>query len=466
MAVPEGRSIYEVLGTVLYRTVPVNIDDANVQRKQQQQWDDFNVPLDYDTALALREIDEATMAARYLATKARGAASATAGGATSRDGAMVADRVSSATTTRASAAATSTVPVPPQRSSTPSFTSARHGGSGSGGGQLSAAKTSQCALRFGSPSENSLATNFRSSVEVAGGQRNASEAVDIATQNAYLVKARMNAAAAAKSTGSGTGVVPAAARSSRDGIGAMTVAQAMEILFPVEAVGYGGGSREDSAKDGEEKASDGAPTPPLSASTSRVLSSATAAAARSAASTPVMWRRADVAHLSRLDVVLLYKHLERRCACESARPRGVVCPNRECIYNDGLRELIRQVTLLCPERGLLLDELARRMRQAIETYDVLLDSANQYAVRKSTERDLHQYLFAEKTDLETEVRRREHRVNEWRAKYAGLQKRFQEQQEADRKLHAEEIAYAKRANQQLVSEIKRLASEAGKAKGA
>ncbi|CBZ27932.1 conserved hypothetical protein [Leishmania mexicana MHOM/GT/2001/U1103] len=463
MAVPEGRSIYEVLGTVLYRTIPVNMDDANVQRQQQR--DDFDVPLDYDTALALREIDDAAMAARYLATKARGAAPATAGGAASHDGSVVADRVSSATATRVSVAATSKAPVPPQRSSTPPFTSVRHGGSGSGGGQLSAAKTLQCALRGGSSSENPLVTNFRSSLEVAGGQWKASEAVDIGAQNAHLVRARINAAAV-KAAGSGTGVVSVAGRLTRDDISARTVAQAMEILFPLEAAGHGGGSRAESANDGEERASDGTPTPPFSASTSRVLSAATVAAARSATHAPVMWRRADVAHLSRLDVILLYRHLQHRCARESARPRGVVCPNRECIYNDGLRELIRQVTLLCPERGLLLDELARSMRQAIETYDVLLDSANQYAVRKSTERDLHQHLFAEKTDLETEVRRREHRVNEWRAKYAGLQKRFQEQQEADRKLHAEEIAYAKRANQQLVSEIKRLASEAGKAKGA
>ncbi|CAM39376.1 conserved hypothetical protein [Leishmania braziliensis MHOM/BR/75/M2904] len=474
MAVPEGRSIYEVLGTVLYCKVPVmidNADDPNAEQQQQQQqqkqWGDVDIPLDYAAALALREIDEAAMAARYTATKARGAASATVGGAASRDGAMVAERVPFAAAAGASAAVPSTVPVPPQRSGTPPFMSARYGTLGGGGRQFPAAKTTQRVCSGGSASRNALGASLRSGAEVGGTQRDAGEAVDIATQNAYLVKAHIRAAVAAKS-GSGTGAGPAALRSTRgsSGNGALTVAQAMEILFPIEPEGHGGGSRDDSAKDGEKETSYGTLTSPLSASPSGALGAATTAAVTSAASTPVMWRRADVSHLSRLDVVLLYKHLQHRCTCESARPRGFVCPNRERIYNDGLRELIRQVTLLCPERGLLLDELARSMRESIETYDVLLDSANQYAVRKSTERDLHQHLFAEKAALETEVRRREYRVSEWRAKYAGLQKRFQEQQAADSKLHAEEIAYAKRANQQLVSEIKRLASEAEKAKEA
>ncbi|GET89474.1 hypothetical protein, conserved [Leishmania tarentolae] len=470
MAVPEGRSIYETLGTVLYCTVPVSSDDANdtnVQRKQkqQQQWGDFNVPLDYDTALALREIDGATMATRCMANKARGVASATRDGVASREGPMRADKVSSTTTMRASAAATSTAPAPHLGSSMLPFTSAHHGATASGGGRLAAAKTSNSPLRGGCHTENTFATS-RSGVEVATVQQHASEVFDIAAQNMRVAKTLINVAAAAKENGSGTGIMSVSAPSTREGGSAMTVAQAMEILFPIEVIDHGGSSRDDTPKDAKEEANDGTLKPALSASTSRAFSAATAAAsATSAAGTPVIWRRADVAHLSRLDVVLLYKHLQRRCACESARPQGVVCPNRECIYNDGLRELIRQVTLLCPERGLLLDELARSMRQSIETYDVLLDSASQYAVRKSTERDLHQYLFREKADLETEVRRREHRVNEWRAKYAGLQKRFQEQQEADRKVHAEEIAYAKRANQQLVSEIKRLASEAEKAKG-
>lgn len=167
-------------------------------------------------------------------------------------------------------------------------------------------------------------------------------------------------------------------------------------------------------------------------------------------------RVAEHGRISRLDVVLLHQHLQRRCKEEHARPSGVVCTTREAIFNDGLKELTRQVTVLCPERGLLLDELCAGMAQSTETYDALFDSACQYAVRKSIERDLRSHLFEEKKQFESEVRRLDNRVNELRAKHEGMLRRFEERKAAGQKLHEEEIAYLKKANQQLVSEIKRL----------
>lgn len=161
-------------------------------------------------------------------------------------------------------------------------------------------------------------------------------------------------------------------------------------------------------------------------------------------------------HISRLDVVQLHQHLQRRCADEHARMRGVLCPIREQIFNDGLKELTRQITVLCPERGLLLKDLNAGMAQATETYDILFDSACQYAVRKSIERDLSSHLFEEKKVLESEVRRLDNRVNELRAKHGGMMKRFEEQKAVNATLHEEEINYMKKANQQLISEIKRL----------
>lgn len=138
--------------------------------------------------------------------------------------------------------------------------------------------------------------------------------------------------------------------------------------------------------------------------------------------------------------------------------KGVLCPIREKIFNDGIQELTRQITVLCPERGLLLRDLNAGMAQATETYDILFDSACQYAVRKSIERDLHSHLFEEKKSLESEVRRLDNRVNELRAKHDGMMKRFEEQKAVNAQLHAEEINYLKKANQQLVTEIKRLIS--------
>lgn len=167
-------------------------------------------------------------------------------------------------------------------------------------------------------------------------------------------------------------------------------------------------------------------------------------------------RVAALDHTSRVDVVLLKQHLERRCTAEHARLRGTICPTREAIFADGLRELTRQVTVLCPERGQLLRELCDAMDQTTSTCDILLDSASQYAVRKGTERDLKSYLFDDRTALQTEVRRCENRVLELRAKHAGMVKRFEEQRLATEKVHAAEMAYVKVSNQQVVGEIKRI----------
>ncbi|CAD2215807.1 dynein light intermediate chain, axonemal [Angomonas deanei] len=163
-------------------------------------------------------------------------------------------------------------------------------------------------------------------------------------------------------------------------------------------------------------------------------------------------------HVSRVNVVQLFQHLQKRCADEHARPRGVLCPTREAIFNDGMREVMRQVSVLCPERGLLLNDLLQQMAQNTITYDVLAENASQYAVRKSTERDLRRHLFTERSELESEVRRIENRVNELRAKYSGLQKRFEEQKEANLSLREEEVVYIKKANQQIINEIKRLSN--------
>ncbi|KAH8612569.1 putative Axonemal dynein light chain [Trypanosoma vivax] len=96
------------------------------------------------------------------------------------------------------------------------------------------------------------------------------------------------------------------------------------------------------------------------------------------------------------------------------------------------------------------------MQQTTDTYDILFDSASQYAVRKAIERDMRSFLFSEKEQMESEVRRLENRVNELRAKHNGMVKRFEEQKQTEQKMHEEEMRYLKRVNQQLINEIKRV----------
>ena len=56
---------------------------------------------------------------------------------------------------------------------------------------------------------------------------------------------------------------------------------------------------------------------------------------------------------SRDDVFKLKQNLEEALEYRQARDEGI-CPIREELFSQGFDEIIRQVTINCPERGLLL----------------------------------------------------------------------------------------------------------------
>lgn len=56
---------------------------------------------------------------------------------------------------------------------------------------------------------------------------------------------------------------------------------------------------------------------------------------------------------TRLDVVNLQEHLDHQLQSRQARETGI-CPVREELYSQCFDELIRQITINCAERGLLL----------------------------------------------------------------------------------------------------------------
>ncbi len=112
---------------------------------------------------------------------------------------------------------------------------------------------------------------------------------------------------------------------------------------------------------------------------------------------------------SRLDVLSLQDQLEARLAERQARMDGI-CPVREDLYRQGFGasfelffyfsphawgdakdyefsafcadELIRQVTINSPERGLLLLRVRDEIRMTIDAYKTLYDSSVTFGTRK------------------------------------------------------------------------------------
>merc|ERR1712159_798606 len=64
-----------------------------------------------------------------------------------------------------------------------------------------------------------------------------------------------------------------------------------------------------------------------------------------------------------------------------ARDAGI-CPVREDLYAQCFDELIRQLTLDGPERGLLLLRVRDEVRMTVDAYKVLYDSSVTFGVRK------------------------------------------------------------------------------------
>jgi len=74
---------------------------------------------------------------------------------------------------------------------------------------------------------------------------------------------------------------------------------------------------------------------------------------------------------TRLDVISLQELLDQRLIERQARETGI-CPVREDLFHQCFDELIRQVTLDGPERGLLLLRVRDEIRMTIDAYKILV----------------------------------------------------------------------------------------------
>jgi len=85
---------------------------------------------------------------------------------------------------------------------------------------------------------------------------------------------------------------------------------------------------------------------------------------------------------SRDQVITLQMSLDERLQARQARENGI-CPVREELYSQCFDELIRQVTIESPERGLLLMRVRDEVRMSIAAYQTLYHSSITFGMRKT-----------------------------------------------------------------------------------
>jgi len=161
---------------------------------------------------------------------------------------------------------------------------------------------------------------------------------------------------------------------------------------------------------------------------------------------------------SRLDIVTLQESLDKALAERKARDTGI-CPVRDQLYSQCFDEIIRQVVLDGPERGLLLMRTRDEVRMSIDAYKTLYTSSVTFGIKKQLKAEegipnLEESTVAlekEKADLELELQ-------ELRSKFDMMEKRENERRSADEKRRKEELDFLKYQGQHLDSFLKQMNS--------
>ncbi|VVC92572.1 putative inner dynein arm light chain, axonemal [Leptidea sinapis] len=156
---------------------------------------------------------------------------------------------------------------------------------------------------------------------------------------------------------------------------------------------------------------------------------------------------------TRLDVINLQEMLDTRLQQRQARETGI-CPVRRQLYTQCFDELIRQVTINCGERGLLLLRVRDEARITMEAYQTLYCSSIAFGMRKALQSEQGKSdLMEQVAKLEAERSALEKQCAELKQKTEQLERRAAELRAAEEKRHQEELLALKKTNAQLKAQL-------------
>jgi dynein light intermediate chain len=165
---------------------------------------------------------------------------------------------------------------------------------------------------------------------------------------------------------------------------------------------------------------------------------------------------------TRLEVVTLQEDLDLKLQQRQARETGI-CPVRRELYSQCFDELIRQVTINCAERGLLLLRVRDEIRMTIAAYQTLYESSVAFGMRKALQAEQGKADMEKKIqELEEEKRALEQQLNEAKARSEAIEKREAERRVVDDKKHQEEIQFLKKQVQQYKVQLEGIVSPSKK----
>ncbi|XP_045122353.1 axonemal dynein light intermediate polypeptide 1-like isoform X2 [Portunus trituberculatus] len=151
---------------------------------------------------------------------------------------------------------------------------------------------------------------------------------------------------------------------------------------------------------------------------------------------------------TRTGVIQLWEQLDLKIKEQQARPRGI-CAIRRSLYRQCFDELIRQVTLDCPERGLLLSRVRDEASMTMAAFLSLFISASHFGSSKATQAEAGKWeLEGELQALEEEVAGLQAEVRRLEAWKRQVGRRWEERREVQVALFSEELECLERSEKQ------------------
>mmetsp|Transcript_102443 Transcript_102443/g.260148 ORF Transcript_102443/g.260148 Transcript_102443/m.260148 type:complete len:233 (-) Transcript_102443:356-1054(-) len=159
---------------------------------------------------------------------------------------------------------------------------------------------------------------------------------------------------------------------------------------------------------------------------------------------------------TRADVINLQEDLDKWLQQRQARETGI-CPIREELYSQCFDELIRQVTIICAERGLLLLRVRDEIKMTICAYQSLYESSIAFGMRKALQAEQRRNQHSKRMkDLIVANRKLKEEVEELDTKIAQIEKHEAERRDQEERKHKEEVENLKKVNAQRKEQLETL----------
>ena len=145
----------------------------------------------------------------------------------------------------------------------------------------------------------------------------------------------------------------------------------------------------------------------------------------------------------------LFKALDYKIKEREAREKGI-CPVREELYSQCFDEIIRQVTIECPERGLLLVKVRDEIKMSIASYQTLYESAILFGIRKQLQTEAgKEDLKKRLKDLEDKKKDLIKKKSQLDNKLKAFDKTIAERNQIETAKREEESAFLRQQNENL-----------------